>query len=282
MSRKKNSLQAALKKEVVSKILLLFGNLYFSNGSQALKPSEIRSTGLFPRFASKRDGDSLAGIYQECNFLINESKLTHTESTGSGKNRSRKTVVDFKGLIVKIQMKKNFSGITIVGLDGYIKKMRGFEPVELESVKFMQGRKVYSTDQIEARYLLTTSFMERLDELGKTFMQSSGQAYYGAPDGKESSTEAVDSSIDKFETEHNLVTNFLSKQFSSMLRRATGVSAAFVDGYVYLFIPSYFDFFEVDLDKTLFDFNQYYRIYNEIASILEIIDFLKLDQKLGL
>ena len=38
----------------------------------------------------------------------------------------------------------------------------GFAPVHLEDPVFEKKFEVYTTDQIEARYLLTTSFMQRL------------------------------------------------------------------------------------------------------------------------
>ncbi len=45
--------------------------------------------------------------------------------------------------------------------------------IELEDVNFAKKFKVYSQDQIEARYLLTTSFMERLQNLQKVFFGDS-------------------------------------------------------------------------------------------------------------
>jgi len=43
------------------------------------------------------------------------------------------------------------------------------ENVQLEDPKFEEIFEVYSTDQIEARYLLTVSFMERLLDLADIF-----------------------------------------------------------------------------------------------------------------
>lgn len=276
-SHKRIKINHMIKKDVTSKILQMFGNLYF-NGKSGVSFGEIRSMGLFPRFSRKTEGDNIVGSYKGCNFLINESRLTHTETRRSGKSTYSKTIEDFSGLIVKIQMKKNFSGTTIVGIDGNIEKMKGFEPVELESVKFMQGRKIYSTDQIEARYLLTTSFMERLDNLGKIFMISSSDGSFTGADGEDVSAEAAVSAFNQLEAGNS----FFAKHLSSFMKQAIGVSAAFADGFVYLFIPAGHDFFEVDLNVSLLEVEQYYKIYNEISSILEVIDLLKLDQKLGL
>ncbi len=68
-----------------------------------------------------------------------------------------------RGIFIKAPSFKEFKGITIISKKGKSK----FEKyrVNLESVEFEQKYNVYSTDQIEARYLITTAFMERLLEL---------------------------------------------------------------------------------------------------------------------
>ncbi len=81
-------------------------------------------------------------------------------------------------------MNKNFNGQTIVlkdrGMIGsfltiqkngnWIKpEFFAFEKVKLEDPVFEKIFNVYSTDQIEARYLLTTAFMERLITLTEIF-----------------------------------------------------------------------------------------------------------------
>ena len=68
-------------------------------------------------------------------------------------------------------MNKNFSGQTIV-VPKYINyNARNNEEVILEDTNFRKLNNVYSTDQIEARYLLTPSFMERIKSIGKIFAQ---------------------------------------------------------------------------------------------------------------
>lgn len=72
-------------------------------------------------------------------------------------------------------MNKRFSGKTIVRKDstpignflsGLTTKL---ERVTLEDPIFERQFEVYSNDQVEARYLLTTSFMERLLELSALY-----------------------------------------------------------------------------------------------------------------
>lgn len=262
----------SLKAKVTGKILLLFGNLYFSNSKNAIPSNIVKNAGLFPLFEQKVDDDIVIGLYKGCNFIINEASLSHSESVGSGEQYHRVQVSDFKGLIVKIQMKKNFTGRTIVGMKDNIKKMKGFEDVELESVSFMKERKVYSTDQIEARYILTTSFMERLESLEQVF-----SSQFAGGSNLSSQNEQVVRNVAQ-------IADVMANGFSitNRMNKISGVSACFEDGFVYLFIPSNKDFFEVDTSVSLFDSKQFYNIYSEMNAILGIIDYMKLDKNLGL
>lgn len=264
-----------LKERVFPKILSLHGQFYFSQNPKAITLVDInRKMGLYNRSTTKTDDDTVVGIYKGCNLLINECELTHIESRG----KHSRTVTDFKGLIIKIQMKKNFKGVTILGSSDNIRKLKGFENVELESVDFMQNRKVYSTDQIEARYLLTTAFMERLQSVSKCFTKS-------RVDKISSISSANTIAIVEQAKEIPFVGNVLEK-------RMFNISAAFIEGYIYVFINTFEDFFDVDLiapvfeadnqKYTLLDENKYYNIYNQLSAILSIIDYLKLDMDLGL
>ena len=268
-----------LKGTVLPKVLALHGQFYFSQNPNAITLVDInRKMGLYNQSTTKTDDDTVVGIYKGCNLLINECKLTHIESRG----KHSRTVTDFKGLIIKIQMKKKFKGVTILGSSNNIRKLKGFENVELESVDFMQNRKVYSTDQIEARYLLTTAFMERVQSVAKSFM--------GNRSNNMSSTDFAN-----IEVAMNQVKSvpIIGAQMSTSLEKYLyDVSAAFMGGYVYLFINTFEDFFDVDLNAPIFGADQakysllgeekYYNIYNQLSAILGIIDYLKLDKNLGL
>ena len=264
-----------LKERVFPKILSLHGQFYFSQNPKAITLVDInRKMGLYNRSTTKTDDDTVVGIYKGCNLLINECELTHIESRG----KHSRTVTDFKGLIIKIQMKKNFKGVTILGSSDNIRKLKGFENVELESVDFMQNRKVYSTDQIEARYLLTTAFMERLQSVSECFTKN-------RVDKISSISSANTIAIVEQAKEIPFIGNVLEK-------RMFNISAAFIEGYIYVFINTFEDFFDVDLiapifggdqkKYTLLDEDKYYNIYNQLSAILGIIDYLKLDMDLGL
>ena len=76
-------------------------------------------------------------------------------------------------------MNKNFKGRTVVledkGILNVFKHISGLERVKLEDIQFEKLFEVYASDQIEARYLLTTAFMERILKLRDLYQGKSIQ-----------------------------------------------------------------------------------------------------------
>ena len=97
--------------------------------------------------------------------------VNNTISGGTAFNLLLNILESFKGIIVEFDIKKKFKGHTIIfGNDEenfFVKKFLtlAYEKVELEDVEFNKKFSVYTTDQIEARYLLTTKFMDKLKNL---------------------------------------------------------------------------------------------------------------------
>ena len=170
---------ANVKAEVFPEIFRFFGKDYFYSEDSLLKMELLDVSGIIPSHDSSYLEDYVKGNYKDVNLELTEAKLTQTQ--GSGKNR--RTVTVFNGIFVLLEMNKNFSGKTIVKKDigkigNWFTKKLGkklfsktidLENVKLEDPVFEKKFEVYSTDQVEARYLLTTSFMERLLELSGLF-----------------------------------------------------------------------------------------------------------------
>lgn len=108
---------------------------------------------------------------------IEFSELHAEYESGSGKNRSRRTV--FKGLFFIADFNKHFTCQTIVlpdtaeNLFGSFGKMfqswnilRG-QLIKLEDPEFEKLFVVYGDDQIQARYILSTSLMARIVDFKK-------------------------------------------------------------------------------------------------------------------
>lgn len=144
----------------------------------------------------------------------------------------------FRGVVVELAMNKNFNGHTFF-IDKSIsaKKIQidkeKFEVVNLESVDFAKKYTTYSTDQIEARYLLTTSMIERLDNLKLSF-------------------------------------------------NAKYIRGSFKDDKLILAIATDKDMFAMGSDFKETNYQTFETLFNEIVSILKIVDQLKLYEKTGL
>ena len=113
-------------------------------------------------------------------------------------------------------------------------KQKKMEDIKLEDVEFDKKFQVVSEDQLEARYLITPAFMDRLK---------------------------------------NLQTGFGTKN----------IKCAFFEDKIMFAISSNEDLFEVgSLFVPLNNSKQMTKFFNELTSILEMVDHFKLDQKTGL
>lgn len=143
------------------------------------RPDDImtfRSLGLVPGWDREKYEDKLTGLRNETPFEFYEAHLEEKRTTTDSKGRTSTTwVTVFKGQCLVVKFHKQFQGVTKVyrdaGAFNFVKKLgQGkSERVKLEDPVFEKAFEVYSTDQIEARYLLTPDFMERLIGLERTF-----------------------------------------------------------------------------------------------------------------
>ncbi len=75
----------------------------------------------------------------------------------------------FKGFFFIADFQKDFQGHTTILRNSLFKLSSSGSRVKLENPDFEKTFDVYSTDQIEARYLLSPSMMERLLALDREF-----------------------------------------------------------------------------------------------------------------
>jgi len=127
-----------------------------------LKPFRI-----VPNYEKCGTGAYISGTLDGIGIDIAELDM----SRGSGKGRHTL----FAGVALLIDMRKPCAGETVVNSRTWARafsfSQAGLEPVELEDPGFQQLFAVHSSDQVEARYLLTTAFMERLKELSALVRQ---------------------------------------------------------------------------------------------------------------
>jgi hypothetical protein len=82
-------------------------------------------------------------------------------------------VTVFKGQCLRFHFDKTFYGKTLVTRDaGFFNRFgggNGMQRASLEDPEFEKIFEVYTTDQVESRYLLTPDLMQELVDLEKTF-----------------------------------------------------------------------------------------------------------------
>jgi hypothetical protein len=172
---------AISKLKTETKLLLIepvsaeFGMSYELSPATPDRIGHFLSLGLVPSWDRAKYEDLLAGSRSNTPFEFFEAHLEEKRTTTDGKGRTRTTwVTVFKGQCLVVRFHKEFKGITKVYRDmgalNWFAKFGVKEPrVRLEDPVFEKAFEVYGSDQIEARFILTPDFMERLLGLERTF-----------------------------------------------------------------------------------------------------------------
>ena len=164
------SYEENIKKEIFPNVLNFFGDFkYHIETKKSVK--EYYATELIPNHDTEIAEDHITGTYKDIKVDLFETKL----SKDSDENSSTTINTVFDGIIVELSMNKSFSGKTVIKKDigtvgnWFINKSTSLKKVKLEDPNFEKMFEVYSDDQVEARYLLTVTFIERLKELVENF-----------------------------------------------------------------------------------------------------------------
>ena len=126
----------------------------------------MRAHRIFRDFTEAFADDEIVGSYRGLPVSIVELRL-------AGGSANEPSAV-FDGLLIEVVLPRNLAGTTAVitdeGLLGNLKaRMRSdsLQHVRLEDPRFAERYQVYSTDQIEARALLTPAFITRFAALAE-------------------------------------------------------------------------------------------------------------------
>ncbi len=128
----------------------------------------LKQSTLLPGYDSCRFEDLVEGTRAGARFSLVECCLT--EERGSEKNR--RTVTTFQGLLFHIAFPDRFLGRTLIARRGGWKRLfrrDGLKKVSLVAPELEDHFDIYSTDQVEARALLSPDRMERLVALERHF-----------------------------------------------------------------------------------------------------------------
>ncbi|MCA8901255.1 MAG: DUF3137 domain-containing protein [Hyphomonas sp.] len=133
-----------------------------------------KELGLVPGWDRSKYEDLVTGTREGVDFELFEAHLEERRTSTDSKGRTTtRWVTVFKGQCLKFSFDKRFYGRTLVTRDaGFFNRFgggKGMTRAALEDPKFEKIFEVYTTDQVEARYLLTPDLMQELVDLEEAF-----------------------------------------------------------------------------------------------------------------
>jgi len=163
------------KTRIISRIIAFIDPTLEYWPSQHIGQSHFVESGIFTRTPDRFRGDDyVKGKIGSTPIEFSEIHAEYKSESHSSRGRRRHWHTIFKGLFFAADFNKQFAGRTVVLPDTAHKvlgaagdffqglnKSRG-ELVKLEDPEFEKIFVVYGDDQIEARYILSTSLMERI------------------------------------------------------------------------------------------------------------------------
>lgn len=134
---------------------------------------DMRRVGLIPRWDRDHYEDRLTGVRDGVNFEFFEARLKERRTTTTKNGTRTRYVTVFDGQCIRFDFHKRFFGETLVTRDaGWFNAFggrSGMDRARLEDPEFERAFEVYTTDQVEARFLLTPDMMQALTDLERTF-----------------------------------------------------------------------------------------------------------------
>lgn len=158
--------------EIYPRIFRYFGPDFVFAKGQDMGLRMFKEAKILPGYDKARFDDCVLGSHLGVEIGINEVQLLREDRD---KDNKPQDVTVFRGLIISLASHKPFKGHTVVirsrsSLTNFFSDSHGgLERVRLEDPQFEKLFDVFSSDQIEARVLLTTAFMERLLNLANFF-----------------------------------------------------------------------------------------------------------------
>jgi hypothetical protein len=177
-----NKVKRNTKKLLMSNITNFVGWKYSEEPTSPPILDVWRNIELIPKYDRSSFEDEMKGQAHGADFVFCEAHLEREDRDSDG---DRKWVTVFRGLLFEIDFHMKFLGKTIVLRDaGFFnrKKKKDMKRVGLVDPKFEKIFEAYGTDQVEARYLLTPVFMQRLVDLETRF--SGKKSRFGFLNGK--------------------------------------------------------------------------------------------------
>lgn len=159
---------------IAGKVCTYFGLDYSPTAKTNLIPW-FQDLKLLPRYDRKSSEDFISGAIGDTDIWLVETELEERRTRRDSKGRRQTYYVTvFSGLLAVVTFPKRFSSTTLIssdaGIFGFLGGLgKSGERAKLEDPAFEKRFDVYTDDQVECRYLLTPTFMERLVKVDDSF-----------------------------------------------------------------------------------------------------------------
>ena len=181
-AQQKKRYRESFKSGVVAEVVKLINPEWRYDCNSCITEESYWQSGLFPHRYDRYHGDDfVSGMIDRTDFQFSELHTEYKQVTyGSKGQRHEQWITIFRGLFMHADFNKYFSGTTFVLPDTAERLLGAFgqslqklssrgELVKLENPDFEKLFVVYSSDQVESRYILTPAIMEAMVHLHKRF-----------------------------------------------------------------------------------------------------------------
>lgn len=184
----------SFKQNVVALILKEIDQSLELDYTRGLSENDFIYSQLFSKEPDRyRSEDQVSGIAGKTKFSFSELHAEYKTVTQTKNGRQEHWHTILKGIVFYADFNKHFNGVTVVrpkdmgtALGAWISKTiplfsaSSKELVQLENPDFVKEFVTYSTDQVEARYILTPALMERLCELNRRCSDAISLSFIGS------------------------------------------------------------------------------------------------------
>ena len=283
-----NSFAKKLKKNCMRDVITAFGNMQWYNkevcpivDSDINTDYQLRESELFSLYNRRSDDDMFEGSFKDVKFTISETNLSY--ETGSGKNRTVRHVFD--GVIINFDANKTIKNKTIIATknDTNIKN-RSWSFLSLITVLICLPIGIYMKDMEVCFYgvlglisFIISIYCEKINKNKEVLNEIKLE-------DPEFNKKYKAYSSDEVEGRYLITTAFMER-FKNLQTAfgARGAKCSFYGESLMFAISTNKNLFEIgNLFTPLNSPKQLEVFFNELISILALIDYFKLDEKTGL
>ncbi len=190
--KKKKEYRRRFKNEVVREIVKAIDPDWYYEPDLYIGQNEYYQSDLFrQRFDRYKGDDLISGEIEKTDFRCSELHAEYKEvTTDKDGKRQERWITIFKGLFFHADFNKHIQANTYIEPDTAERLFGKFgqkfqmsskgKLVKLENIEFEKIFAVYSTDQTEARYILTPAIMEALVNIYKMYKRRMYLSFIGS------------------------------------------------------------------------------------------------------